>query len=568
MRRLIKRLLILGIVAAIGMFVVRTVLKGPKVPEGAYLVLDVGGTYVEAPPQDLLGRVLAGQEHTLMDVLTSIRKARVDSRIKGVIVRIAAIDAGWAKVEDIRDALTEFKKSGKPLLALLQQEVSGSNHEYYLASVCDRIYLPPSATAPLNGLAAHFTFLGGIWEKLDIEMTVEKIAEYKSFGDMIANKEMTPAHREMANSLLDSLNDHFVSTIAEARGLQPEAVRSLIDECPVRPAQFVDAHLADGSKYLEDLHDEIGGDETPLVQSNDYEHVSPESLHLDSGPRIAVVYAVGGIVTGKSGSSVRGELLGSDTVSESLAEAAADDDIKAIVFRIDSPGGSALASDLVWRATQAAQKKKPVIVSMSDVAGSGGYYIAAGAARIVAQPTTLTGSIGVVFARPNAKGLLNRLGIHTETIKRGRFAAIDDLSSPVDSQERAKLVDEMNHVYAVFVDRVAQGRKLTAEQVNDIGRGRVWTGLQAKENGLVDVLGGFQAAVQEAKLAAGIDATAEVELIFYPKPKHLLARLRELLETRGAASLPPVLRQLASALALPFGDSSILALMPENVEIR
>ncbi|MBI3783466.1 MAG: signal peptide peptidase SppA [Deltaproteobacteria bacterium] len=567
MRKRIKWFVLLLMIISV-VLTVRGLLKEPAVPERAYLQLDINGTYVEAPPQDLLGRFFASDEHTLVDLLANIRKAKVDKRIKGVVARIGALDAGWAKVEDIRDALADFKKSGKPLIAVLQQEVTGANREYYLASVCDRIYLPPSATAPLVGLAAHFTFLGEVWEKLDIDMTVEKVAEYKTFGDMIGYKEMTAAHREMANSLLDSLNDHFVSTIAQARGLEADDIRALIDRCPIQPQDFVDAHLADGAKYLEDLHDEIGGDEMPLLNARDYAQVSASSLKLDNGPQIAVVYAVGGIVSGEGGRSVQGEVLGSDRLIKALSDAAEDGDIKAIVFRIDSPGGSALASDLIWRATQAAQKKKPIVVSMSDVAGSGGYYIAAGASRIVAQPTTLTGSIGVVFARPNIKGLLNKIGVHTETITRGRFAAVDDLTTKLEPEGRAKLVEEMNHVYDVFVERVANGRKLEPEQVRDVARGRVWTGAQAKEKGLVDTLGGFAVALQEAKAAAGLKADAEVELVFYPRPEHLLERIAKLLSVRMATTLPPLLQNALRTLAFPFHEGSILTLMPESVEIR
>ena len=212
--------------------------------------------------------------------------------------------------------------------------------------------------------------------------------------------------------------------------------------------------------------------------------------------------------------------------------------MRAIVFRIDSPGGSALASDLVWRATQEARKKKPLIVSMSDVAASGGYYIGTGADRIVAQPATFTGSIGVVMVRPNIRALLARLGITTVTISRGKFADIEDITTPLSSDGRQKLIAEMDHIYQIFVDRVATGRKLSAERVNDIGRGRVWTGAQAKDNGLVDELGGFMAAIRAAKEAAGIAPAQEVTLAFYPRPKSLLERIGSWLEGDAAAGLP------------------------------
>jgi protease IV len=567
MRRLIRYLFVLFLLVVAGGFVARRLLRGPTIKPGSYLLLEIGGTYGEGPPQDLIGSLLHRRERTLIDLLTMIREAQVDQRIKGMIVRVSSLAIGWGKIQDIRDALLEFKKSSKPLLALLQAEASSSNKEYYLASTADRLYLSPSVTAPLNGLAASFLFLGGVWDKLDIQMDVEKIREYKTFGDMLANKEMTEAHREMANSLLDSLNAQFISGIMQNRNLDGDAVRAIIDKCPVSPTDYEAARLSDGTRYLQDLHDEIGGEQTPLVEMKDYEQVDAESLGLGIGPKIGVVYAVGGIVTGESGTGIQGEMMGSDTVSHAISDAADAKAVRAIIFRVDSPGGSALASDLVWRATQQARAKKPVIVSMSDVAASGGYYVSAGGTRIIAQPGTLTGSIGVVFARANIKGLLARLGINTETITRGPFANLEDMTTPLTPEGRQKLVTEMDHIYDVFVDRVAAGRKLSAERVNDIGRGRVWTGAQAKENGLVDELGGFMAATQAAKTAAGIDTKQEVELVFYPRRKSLLERLREVISSQPT-EVPGAWQQVLHAVALPFEDGSFLTLMPETVDVH
>ena len=568
MRRGRRYIVLFLVLVAIVVWAARSLLREPAIKTGSYLVLELSGTYAEAPPPDLMGRLLHRRERTLLELVTIIREAQVDQRIKGVIARIGPLDTGWAKIQDMRDALLAFKNSGKPLLALLEDEARGSNKEYYLASVADRIYLSPSTTAPLNGLAAQFLFLGGVWDKLDIQMNVEKVREYKTFGDMIANKEMTAAHREMANSLLDNLDEQFVGAIAQGRGLEPDALRALIDQCPVSPPDFEAARLSNGTRYLQDLHAELGGDDTPLVEMADYAQISAKSLGLGVGPKVGVVYGVGTVMTGESGTGVQGEVLGADTLTEAFEDAAADDDVRAIVFRIDSPGGSALASDLVWRATQEAQKKKPVIVSMSDVAGSGGYYMAAGAKRIVAQPATLTGSIGVVFVRPNVRGMLARIGVNTETISRGKFAEIDDLTTPLTPEGREKLITEMNHIYDVFVDRVATGRGLAQERVNEIGRGRVWTGAQAKDNGLVDELGGFMSAVDAAKRAAGIGSKQEVQLVFYPRAKGVVDRLSELLSTHATLELPRPWQQALRSVALPFEDGTLLTLMRETVDVR
>jgi len=567
MRRRRRYLLIVVILVVVAVLVGRRALRGPTIPANSYLVLEVGGNYAEAPPQDLFGRLLRRRMRTLIDLLGIIREARVDQRLKGVIVRISALEVGWAKTQEIRDALLEYKQSGKPLLALLQQE-GGGNQEYYLATAADRIYLSPDVTTPLTGLVSQFLFLGGLWDKVDIQMDVEKIGEYKTAGDAIAGKEMTPAHREMADALLDSLNAQFVDGLARGRGMAPERIAALIEQAPVSPAEFERAQLSDGTKHLDDIHEELGAENTPLVPMRDYVQVTPQSLGLGQGPKIAVVYAAGTIAMGEGGTSVQGETVGADTLSQALNEAAGDADARAIILRIDSPGGSALASDVIWRATQQARTKKPVIVSMSDIAGSGGYYIGAGANRIVAQPASLTGSIGVLMARPNVRGLLARMGINTQTISRGKFADLEAMTEPLTAAGRQKLVAELEHIYSVFVSRVASGRQMTAERVNEIGRGRVWTGAQAKENGLIDELGGFQVAIRAAKAAAGIAATQEVELAYYPQAHGFLDRIGGFLSGHAAVELPPTWQHVLQRLLPPFSEGSWLTLMPEVVEIR
>lgn len=565
MRRRTRFLIAFVLLLFVGKLVADRLLAGAAIATGSYLLLEIRGEYVEAPPDDVLGRLTDAGAKSLFDLLAALRTATADERIAGVIARIGPLDVGWAKAQDIRDGFADFRKSNKPLLALLEQEAAGSNLEYYVASAAERVYLSPAATAPLTGLASQFVFLGGVWEKLEIDLTVEKIREYKTMGDMLANKEMTAAHREMANSLLDSVDDQFVGAIAEARRLDAKAVRAVIQECPVSPANYESAGLSDGTKYLEALHDALGGDQTPLVGLEEYAEVD---LTGSSDARIAVVYAVGTIVGGKSGTTVSGQVVGADTLRDALQEAADDDSVRAVVLRVDSPGGSALASDLVWRATQRVRDKKPLIVSMSDVAGSGGYYISTGADRIVAQPGTLTGSIGVIFARPSVPRFLANLGVNTETITRGKFAYLNDVTMPLEREGRAKLVAEMEHIYEQFVDRVSKGRDMTPAEVDAIGRGRVWTGAQAMENKLIDVLGGFYAAIDAAKAAADIEADEEVELVFYPKAKPLIARLAELLGGQASTHLPEPLRQLARTAVLPFTEGGLLTLMPQWIEIR
>ncbi len=559
-------IILLLIIAGAGFLTYRAKHSSPSIADGSYLLLDLGGNYADGPPEDLIGRWFSGGNPVLIEILTTIRNAQHDKRIKGVVVRIRSLDVGWGKLQDLRDALIEYKQSGKPLLALMVNEAGSANAEYFLATAADRIYLAPATTAPLSGLATHAIFLGGVWEKLDIDMQVEKIAEYKTFGDMIINKEMSPAHRQMTNEMLDSLNAQFVGTIAQARNLDPVEVQRLIDECPSRPSEYEAAHLSDGTKHLQDIAEEVGGDKIPLVTTAKYMHVTPESLKLEEGPTIAIVYGVGNVVSNdKAGQN---NVLGAEGVSKSLRDASKAKDVKAIVFRIDSPGGSALGSELIWRAVIEAKEHKPVIVSMSDVAASGGYYVAAAATRILAQPTTITGSIGVVFARPAIGRLLERLGITGETISRGRHAAANDLTTPLSPEMRAKLVDEMHYIYDTFVDRVAKGRNLPSERVNELGRGRVWTGAQAKENGLVDELGGLRAAIAAAKSAAQIDAGKEVHLELYPKEHGLASRLGLAADTRIRAALPSWVREISAAIETDIQPLTPLALLPERWQIE
>jgi protease-4 len=566
-RRLLLLLLLLLVVAIVW----RSRFAGPTIAAGSYLHVRLEGTYVEEAPTDLLGRLFGRTPHTLIEVLEALRLAALDARIAGAIIEIGALDIGWAKTEDLRAALAAFREADKPVYATLVQEGAASNQQYFLGSVASRIYVAPATTAPLIGLAAQHLFLGGVWEKLDVSLHVEKIGDYKTAGDMLVNKAMSPQHREMANALLDSVNHRFVTAIAKARDLDDERVQALIDEGLMSGEQLAGAGLANGERYVAEVVKD-DADDASLVELEDYQGVDAGALGRTATHTVAVVYGVGPIVLGESSDSLsQGPIMGSTTIVEAIEDAAKDDDVKAIVFRIDSPGGSALASDLIWKATREAQAKKPLIASMSDVAASGGYYVAAGANRILAQATTLTGSIGVVFAKPNVTGLLNRLGVTTETLTRGRYARLNDITAPLDEALRAKIVEEIGHVYEEFVDRVATGRRLSPERVNEIGRGRVWTGAQAVDVGLVDEIGGLHDAVRAAKVAANIPETEEVNLVFYPRHKTLVERMIERLGTaviRVPREIDALRTWTAAMGAFPLTQPAVLAIMPEFIVIR
>jgi protease-4 len=539
----------------------------PSIEPGSYVLVDLEGDYPERVPDGLFERVVGGPALSMIDLIDLIDDAREDSRVAGLVIRVRALGVGWAKAQEIREALLAVRAAEKPVVAYLEQEFIGGLIEYFVASAAGQVYMPPGATAPLSGLMAQYTFFGGVWEKLEIDPQVEKIREYKTAGDQIASKEMSPHHREMANALLDSIYEQVVAAIAGARGLTPQVVRSIIDRCPITAAEFIAEKLADGEKGFETLRTELVGAEGKLVDAKRYRRAAGLELSAPEG-RLAVVYATGTIMTGES-AGLQDGMVGADTMVQAFKDAREDDAVKAIIVRVDSPGGSALASDIIWQATQDARAVKPVIVSMSDVAASGGYYIASGASRILAAPGTLTGSIGVVTWKPNVAGFLKRLGITTESLGRGKLARLPSLTSSFSDAERQRVTAAMNHIYDLFVRRVASGRSLAPERVNDIGRGRVWTGVQAQQNGLVDELGGFTAAVSAAKSAAGVPESERLDLVFYPRPKGYVERLTDLVGTRLGGVPPAWWRQLRELMPLyDFPDGSLLTLMPERIEIR
>jgi protease-4 len=354
--------------------------------------------------------------------------------------------------------------------------------------------------------------------------------------------------------------------------MNPAAVRAAVDRGPATPAELQEAGLVDSSQYLDELRTQLVGADGKFLAADDYgAQRRPLPGQVGATHRIAVVYGTGAVTTGESRTSpMNGESnMGSDTLVEAFENAVKDEHIEAIVFRIDSPGGSALASDLIWRATRAAEKTKPVIVSMSDVAASGGYYVAAGAGRILADPGTITGSIGVVLAKPNINGLLAKLGVNTAELQRGDLAAMLSLTESFDSAELRRVTATMDYVYDQFLDRVATGRGIDKAQVNAVGRGRVWTGAQARDNGLVDELGGFFAAINAAKTAVGIPVQEKAELVFYPQPRNVFERLGELLGSRLRSEAPPWWQELQRAtISWQFPSGSILTLMPQEVSIR
>jgi len=536
MRRMRRVLLVLLIVLLLFWWLSPS--GGPSIAPGSILAVNIEGTYVEAAEASLLSRLLGDWRRPFAALLSDLRKAERDDRLAAVIFRVRDLEIGWAKAQEIRAAIARIRAAGRKTVAYLELTSFGANLEYYVASAADQVVLSPGARAPVIGLAAEYLFLGGVWEHLGVDLEVERIGKYKSFEDTFTRKTMSEAHREMADSLLDSLDAQFVDGIATSRGLNPDLVRKAIDTAAVTPDEMIALDLIDGTYYEDQIVANLGGGE--VVEGDDYAAVDPASVGFDPVAQFALVYGSGAVVTGEGSSSRSGApVLASDTVSDALRDAAEDASIRAILFRVDSPGGSALASDVVWRATQLAkQHGKPLIVSLSDVAASGGYYVACGADAVVASPATITGSIGVVVLRPVLGGMLAKLDIGFETLTRGEHADLALSTRPLSDAGRERLRREVKSIYDLFVERVASGRSLGIARVDEIGRGRVWTGAQALELGLVDELGGLDTAARRAKLALGLDPEADVSLVPFPRPQPLAEQLNEALHRVVVRALP------------------------------
>jgi protease-4 len=495
-----------------------------RVERNSTLVLRVGGDLGEVEPGGLVGSFFEPAP-TVRSVVESLRKAKVDRRITSVLIRPTGTAALWGKVQEFRDAIVDFKTSKKPIVAYLEY---GGEQEFYLASACDKVFLMPTASLDLTGIASYELFLRGTLDKIGAYPDAMHIGDYKTASNQMTERTFTPAHREMAESLNRDLYEQLLKGIATGRQKRDAEVRQLIDHGPFLPEDAVRAGLVDDVGYEDEIDDKVslGRGPTTFLEHHEYRGVSASSLGLNRGPRIAVLYAVGIITSGESSyDSPQGEVVGSDTIIRYLRKARADDSIKAIVLRVDSPGGSAIASDVIWREMELTRAVKPVIASMSDVAASGGYYIAMPAHKIVAEPATLTGSIGVVMVKFVIEGTLKKLGMNMEGVSSGRYANLYSPIRPFSPDERARIQEQMQATYDAFVEKAAAGRHTTPEKIDAIAQGRVWTGQQAKQIGLVDELGGLERALVLAKEQAKIGRDAEVELVVYPPKRSLYESL-------------------------------------------
>jgi protease-4 len=470
----------------------------------------------------------------LEDILKNIDKAKSDDHIKGILLDVSSFSAGIATMEEIRVALTDFKKSGKFIYSYCEGYPQGG---YYLATVADKIYLNPEGEVDLHGLSVDLMFFKGTLEKLDLKPEIIRHGKYKSAVEPFMYDKMSPENKEQISKLLHSIWDNVIENIATARKITREEVQTIADNLSGRTAkEALDAKLVDKLIYYDEVLDELRmktgiekDEKVKFITMKKYTHASGKKDF--SADKIAVVYAAGEIVSGEGND----DQVGSEKIAAAIRKARMDSTIKAIVLRVNSPGGSAIASDVIWRETMLAKKVKPFIVSMGDYAASGGYYISCAADTIVCRPNTLTGSIGVFGLLFNTQDMFkNKLGITFDTVKTAKLADYMNMTKPMSEGAKAAITTQVEGIYRTFVSHVSQGRSLDAAFVDSIGQGRVWSGTDAKQLGLVDVLGGINDAIAIAAKKANLSSYRTIAL---PEQKEFFEKLLEDMNTEASVSI-------------------------------
>jgi protease-4 len=545
------------------------------------------------------GGLFGGASTGLRDAVVRLHRAGDDKKINGVVLRIGGASLGFGKLNELKSAIAHIRAQGKKVYALVD---SAAGSQYQLACACDEIVMPPSGSLMIPGLSAEITFYKGLFDKLGIEADMLQVGKYKGAAEPQTRTGMSKEFREQYEAVIDDYFEQMVGDIADARLLHPKKVKELIDRGLFSAKRAKKAGLIDHVLYQDEFFAQLKGklkvDEVALAQNYGKKKVDTDFSGLagmmkmmelilggkpaektSSKPKIAIVYAVGVITSGSSSVSMFGEqTLGSSTIIKALRKANQDKTVRAIVLRVDSPGGSALASDLIWREIE--RIEKPVIASMGNTAASGGYYISMGCDLIIAEPGTLTGSIGVVGGKLSMGGLYEKLGITTETISRGKNANAFSSTSKFTDAERKVWREMMVETYNQFASKAAKGRKMDRKKMETLAQGRVWTGRMAAKNGLVDRTGTLNDAIAAAKKAAGVKAGDEVEILVLPKPTSFFDQLlgggigaRSAIHSELGAEIrklsPELHRRIGDIETIRqlFAEPSVLVL-PYRVEIK
>jgi protease IV len=530
----IGALSILGFFAFIFLIVIATSSK-PGVPSSLVLELDLSQPLAEQVPEDSLAGAFGNPETTMRDVLDALEKGAKDDRVKSLLVHVEQVGS-LAAAQELRDAVKTFRASGKKAIAFTDSfgEAGNATGAYYLAAAFDEVYIQPSGDVNITGLSLETPFARDAFAKLGVQPRIGQRHEYKNAVNTYTEQTFTAPHREAMEKLLGSFYGQIVRGIAEDRKLSEDEVKALIDRAPLLGQAALEAKLVDGLLYRDQVLEKVkkeAGEGSKLLFVDKYVKRAGRP-HTTGDSTIALVYGVGGIQRGKSSSNPLSgdQTFGGDSVALALRKATDDSKVKAILFRVDSPGGSYVASDTVRREVQRAREKgKPVIVSMATYAASGGYFVSMEADKIVAQPGTLTGSIGVFGGKMVTADFWSKLGVNWETIAFGKDANLYSTDSDFTPAQLAKNDAMLDRIYADFTEKAAKGRDMPLEQLQSLAKGRVWTGEDAKANNLVDALGGFPKALELAKEAAKLPQDAEVRVQVYPRKKEAAELLSEML---------------------------------------
>jgi protease-4 len=586
MSKLIVRFLaILGGLWLIGMVIVLVFVIGAKgrVPSKTILEANFEQTFLEDAPDTPTARLMLNEKPTLRDVVDAIDRGATDDRVVGMIARIGAAPIGMAQTQEIRDAVQRFRAHKKFAVAYAETfgEFGPGNGGYYLATAFDHIYLQPSGDVGLTGIILESPFVKGTLAKLGMTFHGDHRYEYKTALNTLTESKYTAPAKEEMTAITTSWFNQMKDGICRARQIAPEKFQAVVDAGPYLGKEAVAAKLVDAIAYRDEVYGDVksqAGDGAQMLYLDQY--LERAGRPHDHGKTVALVFGVGGVTRGKSDyDPVQGsQSMGADTVAGAIRAAVADADVKAILFRVDSPGGSYVASDTIWReVVKARQAGKPVIVSMGNLAGSGGYFVAMAADKIVAEPGTITASIGVLGGKLLTSGLWDKVGLSWDEVHQGENATMFTGTHDYTPAEWGRFQSWLDRVYVDFTGKVADGRKLPQEKVLEIAKGRIWSGQDAKNLGLVDELGGYDTALRLTKKAIGVGESDDVKIVVYPQPKTLW---QSLLQRRGAENsdkevigqtlakvlelMQPVVRQLdAAGIGSQHGDQNDVLRMPE-----
>jgi protease IV len=540
MKKIIIRILaVLGFIYLVTIIVTIMMLSGRKgkVPATTILEVNFEQPLVEDIPETPTAKFTLQDRLTVRDVVDAIDRGAADDRVKGMVARVGAVSMGMAQTQELREAVARFRSHKKFAIAFAETfgEFGPGNNAYYLATAFDQIYLQPSGDVGLTGVMLETPFVKNTLNKLGGSFRGDHRYEYKNALNTFTETKYTPPHKEAMEKVMNSWMGQLKDGICTARQIAPDQFQGIVDKGPYLGKEALDAKLVDGLAYRDEVYDQVkkkAGSDAEFLYLNKY--LDRAGRPHNSGKTIALVFGAGGVARGKSEyNAVNGSLtMGSDTVAGAIRAAVADKDVKAILFRVDSPGGSYVASDTIWREVVNARKAgKPVIVSMGDLAGSGGYFVAMAADKIVAQPGTITASIGVLGGKVLSSGIWDKVGISWDEVHNGANATMFTGVQDYTPAEWARFEAWLDRVYVDFTSKVADGRKLPKDKVLEIAKGRIWTGEDAKSLGLVDELGGFDTALNLAKRAANIAEREDVKIVVFPHQKTLI---ESLLQREGA----------------------------------